>query len=194
MSAASSSAPDLGSIAASIAKSLSRRAPACLFDQSRTGTSTSRDHQTTSVIDPSVFEEIYWEELLEHRKDLDGSSLVELATKVKAELSKIIHTTPSLVAAEESTRISTIAQYILDRRSKAYDPMHCSIKRGTIGAERQGRLKPDPGVYDRIFQDEIAHAIQEYGQGSGKEPIADLERKVRDEIVRITTDNIDNRS
>ena len=169
MSGASNSTSDLDSIAVSIAESIAGRIPETHNDDA----SISHGRQTTLVGDPTVFAAIYGEELLrkveDYGKDLDGPSLVELATKVKVELSKIVDTTPSLVAAEESTRISTIAQNILDRQSKA------------------SKLKPDPGAYDRIFQDEIAHAIQEYGQGSGKEPIHDLERKVRDERVRITT-------
>jgi hypothetical protein len=187
MSEASNSTSDLDSIAASIAESIAERIPETHNDDA----SIFHGRQTTLVGDASVFAAIYGEELLrmleDCGKDLDDPSLVEFATKVKAELSKIIHATPSLVAAEESTRISTIAQNILKRRYKAYDPMHCSINRDTIGAERQGRLKPDPGVYDQIFLDEIAYAIQEYGQGSGKKPIHDLEQKVHDEMVRITT-------
>lgn len=187
MSGASNFTSDLDSLAVSIAESIAGRIPETHNDDA----SISHGRQTTLVGDPTVFAAIYGEELLrkveDYGKDLDGPTLVELATKVKVELSKIVHTASSLVASQESTRISTIAQNILVRRSKAYDPMHCSIDRDRIGAERQGRLKPDPGAYDRIFQDEIAHAIQEYGQGSGKEPIHYLERKVRDEMVRITT-------
>jgi hypothetical protein len=185
MSAASGSAPDLDSIAASIAKSIWERAPKThngdafsLRYESRMQADYSAFH--TSSDDLTAFTKIYTETLLQAVKDheinLNDVSMVELLVKVKYQLSKITRTTPSLVAAEESTKITTIAQCILDR----------------IEAEREGRLQPDSAVCERIFQDEIAHAIQEYGQGSGKEPIHDLEQKVHDEMVRITTgqDNI----
>lgn len=194
MSGASNTTPDLYSIAVSIAESIAGRIPETHNDDA----SISHGRQTTLVGAPTVFAAIYGEELLRKMedcgKDLDGPSLVELATKVKVELSKIVHTTSNLVAAEKSTRITTIAQSILDRRLEAYGPTHPLIDRDSIDPEHQGSSNPDPRTYERITLDEIAHAEQGFGRGLDDEPIDDLDRKVRDEVVRINTEIINNRS